>query len=137
MHVNVGICNIKQRLFNVVYFNIDLNFVRQRRNNAAFFNADFHNVEQRQNDVVNMNKLKKKKQLNLESKTKKYIRPSDKIEYAGLKVFITLFPILKGMCQRIFAEPYSHFLECRLVANFTRKLLREHLIKGGLLGRMI
>ena len=58
-------------------------------------------------------------------------------EQAALKIFI-LFPILRGICKRIFAEPQkflkhriyritktmfkpSHFVKCQLVFNFTMK----------------
>ena len=41
-------------IYNVVFFNVELNNVRQRRNNVVIFNVDFHSVGQRRKDVANM-----------------------------------------------------------------------------------
>ena len=58
---------------------------------------------------------------------------------AGLKIFFIFFPILRGICKRIFAEPLkfvkhriywitksifksSHFVKCQLVFNFKRQV---------------
>ena len=107
VYVNVEVYNVQLRLINVVYFNIDFSNVRQRRNNVVIFNIDFHNVGQRQNNVVNMTIWINK--LSHESKTKFL---SFK-ENAGLTIFLFFFPILRGICKRIFAKPQK-FLKHRI-----------------------
>ena len=97
VYVNVEIYKIKQRWINVVYFNVDLSNVKQRRINVVIFNVDFQNVGQR----CECDHLKKKNKRRLKYKI---IFLSFK-EYAGLKILFILFPILRGKCKRIFAEP--------------------------------
>ena len=93
MYVNIRIYNVEQRRINVVYFNVDLNNIKQRRNSVVIFNVVFHNVGQRRNNVVNMT-------IYLFELQRKIIW----IEYNGLKIFFTLFPILTGICRRTFAK---------------------------------
>ena len=116
-----------------MYVNVEIYNIEQCQNNVVIFVVDFHNVGQRRKNVVTI--TISKKILSLESKTK-IIFLSFK-EQAALKIFI-LFPILRGICKRIFAEPQkflkhriyritktmfkpSHFVKCQLVFNFTMK----------------
>ena len=136
VYVNVEIYKIKQRWINVVYFNVDLSNVKQRRINVVIFNVDFQNVGQR----CECDHLKKKNKRRLKYKI---IFLSFK-EYAGLKILFILFPILRGKCKRIFAEPQkflkhwicwltktalklSHFLKYLLDFTSTRRQVQAHL----------
>ena len=64
-------------------------------------------------------------------------------EYTGLKTFFSLFPILREICKKIFAETRqflkhriywlkktilkpSHFVKCQLVFNFTKRKVHAH-----------
>ena len=133
------IYNVEQRWINNVYFNIDLNNVRQCQSNIVIFNVDFYNVGQCRNNIVDMIIWKNKKQT-IETKT----RVKNKItfmrfkEHPGLRIFFILFPILRGICKRIFADLLKflkqwtyritktifksfHFVKCQLFINFTTK----------------
>ena len=134
VYVNVEIYKIKQRWINVVYFNVDLSNVKQRRIKVVIFNVDFQNVGQR----CECDHLKKKNKRRLKYKI---IFLSFK-EYAGLKILFILFPILRGKCKRIFAEPQkflkhwisvtktmlklSRFLKCLLNFTFTGRQVQAH-----------
>ena len=103
-YVNVGIYKVEQRRISVAYFNADVNNVRQHWNNNIF-NVDFQNIGQRRINVVNMTI----------SHFKNNSRGKDKIIFLNFKekliksnamdIFFTLFPILTGVCTRIFKKP--------------------------------
>ena len=65
---NIAYVNVE--IYNVVFFNVELNNVRQRRNNVVIFNVNFHNVGQRRNNVANMTIWKIT--LSLDSKTEQH-----------------------------------------------------------------
>ena len=110
-YVNVEIYNVQQRWNNFVHFNVELNNASQRRNNVVIFNVDFRNVVQRRNNVVNMTIWKK---LSLDSKTK-YIFELQRICWT--QNVLQLFPILRGICKRIFPTPQKCLKTSNILNN--------------------
>ena len=50
-------------IYNVVYFNLDMNNVRQRRTNVVLFNVEFNNFAKWKNNLLKITISKKKKKL--------------------------------------------------------------------------
>ena len=120
VYINDGIYNVEQRPISVAYFNVDLNNVRQRRNNFVIFNFQFYNVGEHRNNVVNMIIWRK-------SRGKHNNNYLNWIQWS--QIFFALFPMLTGICRRIFAKA-QQLLKHREYTEL-QKLYLNHLMSIG------
>ena len=110
-----------QRWNNVVYVNVEIYNVEQRWNNAVFFNVELNNVETTLSFSTSIFTTLGNVETTLRiwpfEKKKASIQKQNNIfELQGIcwtQNLLQFFPILRGICKRIFAEPQK-FLKHRI-----------------------